>query len=115
MEAWRGADGKAVRTCSIITTSANETMAPVHHRMPVVLPAAVWGEWLRPQPLSADRLGQILAPAPADLLVGYPVGTGVNNSNRDGPELIFPVKAAAGPALLPLPGIWAGDVPSGGT
>lgn len=87
-EDWRDAEGRLLRTCTIITTSANKTMAPVHHRMPVVLKADVWDEWLRPEPLPPWRLRGLLVPAPNDLLDIYPVSAAVNKAGNDGPELV---------------------------
>jgi putative SOS response-associated peptidase YedK len=85
---WKDAEGLVLRSCTIITTAANQTMTPVHNRMPAVLPLEVWDEWLRPGPLSVSRLGELLAPAPDDLLDFYPVSTAVNDARRDDPELI---------------------------
>jgi putative SOS response-associated peptidase YedK len=58
---WLAAEGRPLRSCTIITTAANRTMAPIHHRMPVVLPLDVW---LGAEPLAARRLAELLAPAP---------------------------------------------------
>jgi putative SOS response-associated peptidase YedK len=57
-----------VRSCSVLTTVANELVAPVHDRMPVVLaePAA-WEAWLDPG-LSAQDVAALLAPLPAGTL-----------------------------------------------
>ena len=40
------APGDAVESCTILTTSANGTLAPVHHRMPVILPPDAFDPWL---------------------------------------------------------------------
>jgi putative SOS response-associated peptidase YedK len=87
---WFDAEGQPLRSCTIITTRANEAMAPVHNRMPVVLPPQAWDEWLRPGPLPASRLRELLVPAPADLLSFHPVGLAVNKALNDGPDLIAP-------------------------
>ncbi len=87
---WLDAEERPLRSCTIITTVANETMAPVHNRMPVVLPRENWAEWLRPGPLREDRLAELLTPAPEDLLSAYPVGSSVNKALNDGPELLEP-------------------------
>jgi len=57
-----------VRSCSVLTTVANELVAPVHDRMPVVLaePAA-WEAWLDPG-LVAQDVAALLAPLPAGSL-----------------------------------------------
>ena len=51
-----------VRTFSIITTSANATLEPIHDRMPVILPASAWDAWLGPD---AGRAGRAAGPAAA--------------------------------------------------
>jgi putative SOS response-associated peptidase YedK len=45
---WRGPDGDKVGSFAIITTSPNGVIAPIHDRMPVVLPEASHGAWLSP-------------------------------------------------------------------
>ena len=44
------APGDTLETCTILTTEANETVAPVHHRMPVILPAEALDPWLAASP-----------------------------------------------------------------
>ena len=91
--AWRDPnepDGDAawVRSCTIVTTNANETVAPLHDRMPVVLEERDWDRWLDPDSGDVDALAHLLQPAADDLLVAYPVGTAVNSADNDGPELV---------------------------
>jgi putative SOS response-associated peptidase YedK len=99
---WLDAEGRALRSCTIITTAGNKTMAPVHHRMPVVLPRSTWDEWLRPGPLNRARLYELLVPAPANLLDAHPLGSAVNNARNDGPELLVPVSLPNFPMLLTM-------------
>lgn len=86
-ESWRAPDGDVVETCAIITTDANELVAPIHDRMPVIVAPASYDRWL--DPAIADP-GELLAPYPADLMMAYPVSTRVNNVRNEGPELIEP-------------------------
>jgi putative SOS response-associated peptidase YedK len=88
-------DGEWLRTCAIVTTNANNTLAPLHDRMPAVLEARDWERWLDPTVEDVDELGQLLLPAADDLLVAYPVGTAVNSADNDGPELVEPVELEA--------------------
>lgn len=41
-DGWRGPDGQVIRSYAIITCPANETMAPIHDRMPVILEPDDW-------------------------------------------------------------------------
>jgi putative SOS response-associated peptidase YedK len=81
-------DGAWLHSCTIITTSANATMLPVHERMPVILGAESWGEWLDPANDDPDTLKLLLRPAPDDVLTMHAVSTQVNNVRNKGPELI---------------------------
>jgi putative SOS response-associated peptidase YedK len=91
-EVWRESDdAEPVRTCTIITTSANELLKPIHDRMPVVLAPERWDEWLDPAITEPDLLGGLLVPAPDDLFALRPVSTRVNSVRNDGPDLIDPI------------------------
>jgi len=89
-DVWHDAEGRAMRSCTIITTAANGTVAPVHNRMPVVLAPGSWDEWLAPGPLPSSGLAQLLAPAPDDLLDAYSVGSAVNDVRKNSAELVAP-------------------------
>ena len=98
-EVWRGPDkqGDPLRSCTIVTTSANETMQPLHDRMPVILPASAWEEWLDPANDDIETLGKLLVPAPSELIVTHPVSTEVNSVRNKGAELIEPVEPTPAP------------------
>ena len=81
-------DGEWLRSCAIVTTNANDTLAPLHDRMPVVLEERDWDRWLDPGSGDVDALAHLLQPASDDLLVAYPVGSSVNSADNDGPELV---------------------------
>ncbi len=93
-DVWFDAEDRPLRTCTVITTTANKTMTPVHHRMPVVLSPGHWDEWLNPEPLRPGRLAELLVPAPEGLLKSFPVGLAVNSALNDGPELVEPHRPA---------------------
>jgi putative SOS response-associated peptidase YedK len=103
-ETWRGPDrdGEPLYTCTIITTSANETMAPVHDRMPVILPPDLWEKWLDPEMQDTNELMRYLQPAPASLLTLYPISTAVNNVRNKGVELLIPKDDLPTPGQLSL-------------
>lgn len=81
-------EDQALHSCTIITTTPNETMATLHDRMPVLLPASAWDEWLDPDNDDLDTLGKLLVPAPSELITTYPVTTAVNSVRNKGPELL---------------------------
>ena len=89
---WRdktaGPDAPWLHSCTVVTTSANATMAPVHDRMPVMLPATAWHEWLDPGNNNIEELQRLLVPAPDNLLTMHKVSTEVNNVRNKGAELI---------------------------
>jgi putative SOS response-associated peptidase YedK len=84
-------DAEPTRTFTIITTTANATLQPIHDRMPVILPAAAWATWLASAPLDPGELLALLRPAPDDLLERYPVSKRVNNARNEGPDLVIPL------------------------
>lgn len=103
-ERWRGPSGAAeqdtpaepMRSCSIITTVANEPMSTVHDRMPVILPRDAWDSWLDPDQHDTELLGQLLVPAPAELIELHAVSTEVNNARNKGAHLIERVDPSTG-------------------
>lgn len=93
-----GGGREELHSCTIITTSANEDVADVHDRMPVILGSESWGAWLDERNADLDTLGRLLVPAPPRLLRLRPVSTEVNNVRNKGAHLIDPVDpAGAGP------------------
>lgn len=68
-EHWRRPEtGEAVETYTIITTTANALMAPIHERMPVILGQDDWAAWLDPETANPLLLQSMLAPCPDDWL-----------------------------------------------
>jgi putative SOS response-associated peptidase YedK len=82
-----GGDDGWLRSCVIVTTTPNDVMAPIHNRMPVILPESAWDQWLDPDEHDVDALARLLVPAANELLEAYPVSTSVNNTRNNGPEL----------------------------
>ena len=76
--------GDAVETCTILTTAANEAVAPVHGRMPVILPPDAWDAWLAGEQVP-------LGPYPADAMTAHPVSPHVNRPANDDPRCVEPV------------------------
>jgi len=89
-EHWQSSDGSEIKSATIITTSPNELMAPIHDRMPVILHKEAFKRWLDPKPLFSDDLNSLLVPYPAGEMIAYPVSTLVNSPANDRPEVTVP-------------------------
>ena len=88
-ERWQPRAGEALETFTILTTTPNALVAPLHDRMPVVLEPEAWTAWLdRATPLAVVRA--LLAPAPEDLLVARAVSALVNRTDRDDRRCVEP-------------------------
>jgi putative SOS response-associated peptidase YedK len=87
----RGREGEPLETFTILTTSPNEAIRPLHDRMPVILSRGDFGLWLDPEVEAADRLQPLLAPCPAEDLELVPVSRAVNSPAYDGPQCIEPL------------------------
>lgn len=93
---WKDPDsGDRIRTCTILTTEANDVVEQIHHRMPVVLSDTTWDPWLDPDVKDAGAIGDLLAASVGPSLVEHAVSTLVNRVANDVPELIAPLKSGA--------------------
>lgn len=87
-EVWRPSEeAEPLLTCTILTGDANELVAPIHDRSPVILPADARWRWLDPD-ASREELRAFLRPFPAERMEAYPISTLVNSPANDGPELL---------------------------
>lgn len=92
-EFWRDPEHPAdewLRTCTIITTQAADSIGHVHDRMPVRVPAERWDAWLDPGIDGPTALGLLTGDPGADMLA-YDVRPLVNRVGTNGPELIEPL------------------------
>jgi putative SOS response-associated peptidase YedK len=88
-EHWQSPDGSEVKSATVITTSPNELMAPIHNRMPVVLRSDSYAQWLDSSPQQPSGLQSLLVPYPAAEMEAYPVSLLVNSPGNDRPECII--------------------------
>ena len=88
----------ALESCAILTTPANELVARLHDRMPLVLDPGDYELWLDPAVTDPRRLEPLLRPYPAEEMVAIPVSPRVNSPNNDDPGCLEPVDPDAGPA-----------------
>jgi putative SOS response-associated peptidase YedK len=90
---WRDPEsGEELFTCTILTTSANDLMESVHHRMPVILAPEDWDAWLDPENTDTEELAKLLVPAPEEMLTLWPVDPAVGNVRNNRPELQEPLE-----------------------
>jgi putative SOS response-associated peptidase YedK len=91
-ETWMGPNGEEVDTAAIITTGANETLSPLHDRMPVIISPESFNAWLGKGEIEGNTDAKIaemlIRSAPDDLLEAYPVSTDVNRVANDNPKLL---------------------------
>jgi putative SOS response-associated peptidase YedK len=90
---WSSSRDRGV-TAAILTTHPNELVAPIHNRMPVILPPDLLETWLDPE-ATLDELAPLLAPAAEESLRIWPVSTEVNRVAADGPHLLRPIELPA--------------------
>lgn len=95
-ESWRNPEsGETVESCTIIVTDANDLVAPIHDRMPVILAPNDYDPWLFSEAAGEDLQG-LLGPYPAGAMTVHPVSKAVNNVRNDDPSLIAPLDQADG-------------------
>lgn len=88
------ADETETRSCVIVTTRANDLLAPIHDRMPVILTGPARELWMDPTVESYADLEAALQPPPSTRLVAFPVSRRVNRIQNDDPECIRPLGPA---------------------
>ena len=90
-ESWRAPGGERLRSFAIVTTAANDLLAPVHDRMPVILSPQSWPLWLGERLADPEQLKALLVPYPAEEMVIWPVDRRVGNVKNNDPALVEPV------------------------
>jgi putative SOS response-associated peptidase YedK len=100
-ESWRPNPDEKERTFTIITTTPNGLIEPIHNRMPVILDEDAVEEWMyaRQEP---DALMELLRPIRDDYMVATPVSPRVNSVKNDDPECLAPPHEAPEPAQQAL-------------
>ncbi len=87
-DSWKSPEGPPVESVTLITTGANDTLAPIHDRMPVILPPEAFGVWLDGGSFDSERLLSLLRPFPAGKMEAHPVSPAVNDPRHDSPSNI---------------------------
>ncbi len=78
-------------TCAIITTTANDLLAQIHDRMPVILEPDAEARWLDARVTDPASVLPCLRPLPAEGMEAYPVSTLVSSPDNEGAQLVEPV------------------------
>jgi len=79
-------------TCTVLTTTAEDSLGRIHDRMPLLVEPERYSQWLDPEVSGAEDLRGLLVPAAPGRLEAYPVSTRVNNVKNNGPDLVEPVE-----------------------
>ena len=87
---WKDAEGKPIHTFSILTTSPNKLMEPIHNRMPVILPPESEEAWLKE--VDEKVLKELLIPFDPKQMTAYPVSKKVNLPTNNDVSIILPVE-----------------------
>lgn len=87
--------GPVTESCAIVTTDANELVAKIHNRMPVIVPPEAYDLWLSPDAREIELLQSLLRPYPAAEMVAFPVSTRMNSPGYGAPDCIEPEAAGA--------------------
>jgi putative SOS response-associated peptidase YedK len=84
---WNSPEGVSLNTYSILTTAANEKLAPIHARMPIILPSEQYETWLAPDS-GLDALRGLLTAYPSEEFDFHPVSKEVNSPKNNLPEIL---------------------------
>lgn len=89
-ETWEGPDHSFIESCTLLTTEPNELVRSIHDRMPVILAADDYEQWLDPAVQNPEQLASLLGPYPSEEMTADPVSTYVNSPAHDNPKCIEP-------------------------
>lgn len=98
-ESWRDAEGRELRSTTILTGAAPPDLAHVHDRAPMVVQPDAWRVWLDPSSTEAE-VSALLRPTPPGLIQVWPVSDRVGDVRAQGPDLATPVAIDEQPALF---------------
>ncbi len=87
-EPWANAEGSEMDTGAILTTSANETLRPIHDRMPVVIEPKDFSRWFDCKTQEPRHVADLMKPAQADFFEAIPVSDRVNKVANMGPDIL---------------------------
>jgi putative SOS response-associated peptidase YedK len=83
-----GTEGAPIESCTVLTTEANETVAPIHDRMPVIVAPENYDLWLNPSEKDTEAVRALLAPFPPEKMEARSVSRRVNDPSADSASLL---------------------------
>ena len=90
---WQTPEDRLICTCTIITTSANHLLEPIHNRMPSIIPGDSRTEWLDPEIQNEKKILPLLSSYAAEDMEAYYVSPKVNSPRNDSHDNIRPVRS----------------------
>ncbi|MGJ8569901.1 MAG: SOS response-associated peptidase [Hoeflea sp.] len=97
LETYMSADGAEIDTAAVLTTAANQMIARVHDRMPVVIRPEDFSRWLDCLNQEPRHVSDLMAPAPDDYFEAIRVSDLVNKVANSGPEVQEPATGDTAP------------------
>jgi putative SOS response-associated peptidase YedK len=91
-EIWHEGKPDELATFTIITSEANELVAAIHNRMPVIVKPADYERWLDPAIIDPVALADILKPYPAEEMTADRINSRVNSPRNNDPSIIDPLQ-----------------------
>lgn len=77
-------------SCTVLTTTAHDSLGHVHDRAPVIVPPELYAAWLDPYVADRDAVQHLLDSIPEPVLTPRVVTDRVNSVRNNGPELVEP-------------------------
>ena len=96
-DGWKAASGQWIRSCTILTTTANAVSSAVHDRMPVILKPDDYDLWLDPGMRDLAIVAGLLKPFDAKAMRCYPVSDRINSVMNDDADCAKPVTIMSPP------------------
>lgn len=88
---WEPETVAAPASFTIVTTTPNTLLQPIHDRMPVILGPNSGPAWLGDEPLDPARVAQLCRPLPAGMMSGWRVDPRVNSIRHEAPDCTTPI------------------------
>lgn len=93
MDTWNDPNGSEIDSGCVLTTSANDAISHIHHRMPVVIKPNDFEQWLDCKTQEPKDIMHLMQPIDEDYFEAIPVGDAVNkvaNSSADIQQRVDP-------------------------